>query len=224
MDRAHELRVAVPPPHAPRDGELGEGRLDDPRNKVRGGAGRLLGAVHEPRPLGGFEPAESPHLDPAGAGEPEGGAGRLARVVERLAKSRPPAFPGPAGDAVRNAARDEGETPGGREGLHRPGGEPGPREPLAHRGRERFGEGAQGLGRELFGADLREEVAISGLRHPGLSHRPPPSRARRFAAGGSRAARGGRARRGPRPARWCAREGGSAGARSPRAPPAHRGG
>ena len=235
VDRAHELRVARAPAHAPRDGQRGEGRLDDPRDELRGGAGRLLGAVHEPRPLRGLEPAEVAHLHPAGAGEPEGGPGRLAGIVERPAKGRPPAFPGPAGNALRHPAHDDGEAPGGREGLDHPAGEPGPREPLADRGRERLGEAAQGLGRELLGADLREEVAMSGLGHPGpgvpglgrpgLSHRPPPSRARpRYAAGGSRAARAGRARRAPRPARWCAREGGSAGARSPRAPPAHRGG
>ena len=169
VNRPHELRVAVSPPHAARDGKVVEGGLDHPRNEVRGRSRRLLDSMHEPGPLGRLEPAEVVHVHPAGAGEPERGPGRLAGAVERLAKGRPPAFARLSGDAVRHPARDEGEPAGGREGLDRAAGEPGPREPLAHRGRERLGEAAEALRRELLGADLREEVAPSGL-----SHRPPP--------------------------------------------------
>ena len=202
VNRPHELRVAVSPPHAARDGQLFEGGLDHPRNEVRGGSRRLLDPMHEPRPPGGLEPAEVVHVDPAGAGEPDRGPGRLAGAVERLAKGRPPAFARLSGNAVRHAARDEGEPAGGCEGLDRAAGDPGPREPFAHRGRERLGEAAEALRRELFGADLHEEVAPSGL-----SHRPPPwpapwsARPSRAATGGSRAARAGRARPGPFPAR-----------------------
>ena len=198
VNRPHELRVAVSPAHAARDGKLVEGRLDHPRNEVRGRSRRLLDPVHEPGPLGRLEPAEVAHVHPAGAGEPERGPGRLAGAVERGGDGRPPAFARLSGGVVRHPARDEGEPAGGREGLDPAAGEPGPREPLAHRGRERLGEAAEALRRELLGADLREEVAPSGL-----SHRPPPWPARtpRAAGGGSRAPRAGRARPGPFPAR-----------------------
>ena len=201
VNRPHELRVAVSPPHATRDGKLVEGGLDHSRNQVRGGARRLFDPVDEPSPLRRLDPPEVAHADPAGAGEPEGGPGRLAGPVEGLAKGRPPAFARLSGDAVRHPARDEGEPAGGREGLDRAASEPGLREPLAHRGRERLGEAAEALRRELLGADLREEVAPSGL-----SHRPPPLPARtprppRPGGAESRAARAGRARPGPFPAR-----------------------
>ena len=195
VNRPHELRVAVSPAHATGDRKLGERRLDHVRDEVRGGARRLLDPVHEPGPLGGLEPVEIAGVHPAGAGEAEGGPGRLPVAVERGREGRPPAFARSSGDASRNAARDEGEPAGGGEGLDRAAGETDPREPLAHRVRKRFGEAAQALRRELLGADLSEEVAPSGL-----SHRPPPSRTRGrcVAAGETRAARAGRARLGPR--------------------------
>ena len=187
VNRPHELRVAVSPAHATGDRKLGECRLDHVRNEVRGGGAAAPRPGVRPRSPWGSRAGEGAGVHPAGAGESESGVGcpslsnAAARAGPRRSRVRPGTLPGTP--RAMRASR------GGREGFDRLAGETDPREPLAHRVRERFGEAAEALRRELLGADLREEVAPSGL-----SHRPPPSRtrARCVAAGESRAARAGK--------------------------------
>ena len=172
---AHELGVAIRPPHAPRRRQAFERAFQhsgQQRGQRRAGLGEAVG---EPCAGPRFEPHEPIHLDPGRSREAEGGPRRLAVLVEGLRERRPAPFDLAVGLGAGHAGNEDREPPRGGIRDRGAAGEPCRVELRRDPGRERLGEPAQRLRRQLFRADLHQQVV--GIGHGAISF-PFPGEAR----------------------------------------------
>ena len=178
---ADEFGVAVRPPHPARHRQPGQRPLDHHGQQRGERRARCRGSVAEPRAVPGLDPHQPVHLDPHRSRKAERRLRRLVVLVERAGERRT----APLHVAVRlgagHAGDEDREPPRGREGRRGAMGQPRRVELGRKLGRERLGERAQRLRRQLLGADLHQQVVH--VRHlsnvaPGGSCRSRPRRHR----------------------------------------------
>ena len=139
---AHELVVAVRPPHPARHRQPGERSLQHPGQQGRERCAGLGGSIGEPRPLRGFEPHEPIHLDPDRFREAEGGPRRLVVLVERARERRASPFDLAVGLRAGHAGNEDCEPSRGGIGHRSAVGKPRRVEFGRDFGHERFGQHA----------------------------------------------------------------------------------
>ena len=198
---AHEGRLARAPAHALRHRQPVEGLLDEARQELGRRPPRLHPLPEQPLALVGAKPAEALDRHAHRAREALGRLRRAALGIEGGPHRRAAAAHRAVGLGRRHRLDEDGEPPRGGVAARRAPGDAGAVEARGERRGEGLGQPAQGLRRQLLGADLDQQVAR-------LSHGRPP----RGAAWGSRGARGSRGRPRPRRAPGRARAGCSAGA------------
>ena len=172
---AHELGVAIRPPHAPRRRQAFKRALQhsgQQRGEGRAGLGEPVG---EPCACSRFEPHEPIHFDPDRFREAEGGLCRCAFVVECVCEWRPAPLDVAVGLGAGHAGDEDREPARGGIRDRDAVGEPRRVELRRDPGRERLGELAQRLRRQLLGADLHQQVVGAG--HGPVSF-PFPGKAR----------------------------------------------
>ena len=154
----HKLDVTVTPAHATRDRHGQQRGLDNVADELGHGLARFPGRVHEPLALVGGNPAELADVDAAFLRERRCRRFRVAVVVERDGHGRPFHLDFTIGLALGEVVDSQGQATRARKRHHAIERQALLIEPGLHATGERIDQGGQRLRRQLFGADLDEQV------------------------------------------------------------------
>ncbi len=159
VHRAHEQGFAGAPAHAPGDRQRLERRRDDGGQQVNGARTRLGATKHEPLALGRLDLLERGDVDAAATCKRHGCLRRSAVHIERGFHGRAALFERTVRLLFDELLHAHGQAARGRECLERLVSDAGVLESLGHAFGKRGAQVQQRLGRQLFGADLDQEIA-----------------------------------------------------------------